>query len=236
MEIKTIADIIGYIFCILAIIIGCHTILTNLFHYSLFSVFLALAPLAVKSFVNVEELAVWLQARTPESEYHQMWSVTLFYLVLLAAVLFIMVGCWVFLLLNLLSITHISVVLLTGWFVFNCIIFFISAINQTAVQYKIFDRRLKRVDTIITRMTQQPLLTLKLILKFSLTNWFLGPITTLKVWLIIFLLFILYWPVWIIQLVFRKQISFNNEKAKNYYYIAYAAILAALGTSISFFF
>ena len=236
MELKSAADIFGYAFIVLAIITGAHAIFETLFHYSPFSAFLSLAPKAISSVSDAKPLSVWLEARTLNRQFHEMWDVALFYLVMLSTVLFMMSGCWLFLILKLLSIVNVPTGLLITWFIFNALLFFISASNQAALTFRIKDHRLRRIKTIVNRMHQNPTLTLKLVLKFFLSNWFLGPLNTFKVLLIDLLIVILYWPSWLIKFLLRKNIDLNTNKTRTTYFIACAASFALIGTSLSFFF
>jgi hypothetical protein len=79
MELKSAADIFGFVFIVLGIITGAHTILENLFHYSLFSAFLNLAPNAISSLSDAKPITAWLEARTLNRQFHEMWDVALFF-------------------------------------------------------------------------------------------------------------------------------------------------------------
>lgn len=233
MEDFILSDLIVYILFILAGITATHTVLERLLHYSLFTAFIKFIPIAIRDISNSPKLSLWVESHTTNRDLYEMCGAVLIYFIILSSALFLFFGCWVYLILQILSIVHIPTSLLVTWFIVIFLLMFISAGNQTAVFLMVRDRRLKKIDTIKNRMRQNPSLTLKLTLKFFLTN--LSPLNTLKVLLVALLIIVFYWPAWIIQPILKKRINLNDANTRSTYFTTCAFVYGIFGTSINFF-
>jgi hypothetical protein len=234
MEAKSSSDIIGFIFVVIGVLVGTHTVLVSIFRYSLFTIFIKLIPQTVNGFRGDSPSSTWVEIQSQNKQPQEMW-ISLLLFPLLVVVLFLMAGCWVFLALKLTSVINLNTSVLVTWFLFNAIAFFISACNQAALFVMFKDHRVKRKETIVYRMSQKPLKTILMVFGHFFTNWIRGPIVTLTEVIIVLLVILLYWPFWIIHFILRKSFDLGQDKSRNSYFVIYTAILALLGLSFNFF-
>lgn len=233
MGFKSIADITGYIFMVWGLSIGAHTVLESLFRYNTFTMFLDLAPRAIAGISGDNELSVTLASRTYQKKPYEIWDVAFVYLLILSVMLFIQLGCWLFLILKMSSVVSISTSLLATWFLLNFLVCVIAASNQTALSLIMKDKRLRRIDTVKKHLKEKRSYTLNTFSKFFLKNWIQAPLETLKMLGIFLFIVVLYSPFWIMKL-FRFDIDMDNRRTRIYYFTATAFVFSLFGASLSF--
>ena len=228
-------NFVGFIFSVIGIIATAHALFERLFKYSLFQVFIDITPVFLRGF-GQNELSVWLDSRVTKDNIYHAWDAFLLYLVLVSFTLILMVAFWVFLILKIFSIYTIPIYLLILLLIVNIAANFQSAVNQTAIKFKVKYPELQNMDEIKRRMFSEMGLMFKIIFKFFFLDFIIGPYNSLKILLLIILVIMLYGPAWIIRMFQKKKLNLAYAEHRTNYFIGYAFTFLLVGVIISTFF
>ncbi|HUT67953.1 MAG TPA: hypothetical protein VMW86_05330 [Dehalococcoidales bacterium] len=235
-EFKTPLEFIGLAISILGVFAGCHILVERVFNYSLFKAALVLIPAFLRLMFPSDENILWFENRINKRTIFESWDLSLIFLFLLLLTFALSIGFWLFLILRLLSIFYFPVLLLVLWGVIILLNNIYSACNQAALRFKIlYPNKTTTKTDILTAMQQEPGLTFKLLSMYFWSNWIRTPLVTFILLLTIFLVVLLYWPCWIINLIRpNNKLRINEKKTKTNYFSIYSAVLIVTGIIINF--
>lgn len=199
-----------------------------------FSVFLRLTPIFLSSQFRYEPAIAWFRVRSSRNLY-DCWDTSLIYLFLLSLILAMVVGFWVFIVLRILGVYDIGISALIIWFAMLCVVNFVAAVSQHAIEVKAQHKRATS-EEVKEDMAAAPVNTLKRTAHHFLRNWVGTPLTTLKLLAITVLFILLHWPAWLLKGVNILKTNLNDKKAREHYYIAYGVLASVAGVLLIFFF
>ncbi|AKG53305.1 hypothetical protein DGWBC_0627 [Dehalogenimonas sp. WBC-2] len=227
-------SIIGLVLTIFGITTGGYVLFELLFKCTLFTVFLRVVSTMLMALYPREPGYVWLTVQSSKSVYN-IWNVALLWLMGLPIVLFLMIGFWVFIVLNIVGTTHIPVLWLVLWFIGAGLINLFSAVNQYAIELKIKHKRasVERLKRYILDDLGQ---ALKRISHHFFYNWITGPVYTIAIFFIDLLLIILHWPAWGLNAFFGSKLDLDSNEVRKNYYIGYTVTAGLTGAVLLFLF
>ena len=72
---------------------------------------------------------------------------------------------------------------------------------------------------------------------FNVRNWFITPITSLRLLSILLLSTIIHWPGWLVNVLPKTtKIDLNDAVTRKYYYITYMVVTGISGSILMFFY
>jgi len=228
-------EILGYIICLIGVLVGGYTLLERLFGISLFFVYWNAIPSFLQASYPDSPFTPWFAIRS-QKNIHEAWDVALILIFFSSLSFILMAGFWILLLLYLIGIINIGINWLIFIFIILFFIYFVAACNQFALEIKAQHRRADK-ERIIRYMQQEPGRTIKRVLFHFLRNWIITPLICLQLLLILILLFLFDWLGWLTMfLPQRYRLNLSDDNVRRDYYIGYALFLVIIGLTLSFVF
>jgi len=192
-----IVKLIGLFLTISSIISGAYALVELFIKWDLYQAFLIVTPSMLGAIYPREPGFTWLKVESSKNTYES-WKGAFVYLFLMSATLFFMLGFWVLLALRLFDIAHVSSIILIFWFVINVIVYFVSAVNQFAIDTKI-QYQVKTIGTIQKHMLEDMNRLLKRVSYYFFIDWVKTPVIASGIFVINLLSIMVYWPIWVMN-------------------------------------
>jgi len=227
MSINTPLGALGLALGICGAIAGANIIAELLFRSTIFSLFLKVIPAILHSVLPNDAAILWFTDRANKNLYGS-WDVALIYFAFMPIIIAFYVGCWVFLILDILGVFDIGTTWLIVWFALVTINFMGAAVGQYALEIRFNDKRL-REKGVENRMLSDPIKTIEKWSYYFFSNWIMAPFTAIKIFLIVFLFVLLQWPAWLLRIIPAFRFDLTSRKTRRYYYAGYSAMFIMAG-------
>jgi hypothetical protein len=231
MSIYTPLGALGLALGICGAIAGANIIAELIFRSTIFSLFLKVIPAILQSVLPNDAAILWFTDRANKNLYGS-WDVALIYFAVMPIIIAFYVGCWVFLVLDILGVFDIGTKWLIVWFALVTVNFMWAAVGQYAFEIRFNDKRLRKKG-VENRMLSNPIKTIGKWSYYFISNWIMAPFTAIKIFLIVFLFVLLQWPAWLLRIIPAFRFDLTSRKTRRYYYAGYSALFIIAGLDLT---